>query len=294
MESSASRMTRLRRLPIAFSIPTLSTYVSGIPFGLLTVFAITIPLLAGCACSDGSRTSAHDPALAGQPSASSDANEPGMADLDSLDKEFTQKPVHVPDPLEGWNRMVFQFNDTLYVWVLTPVSKAYQRVTSEPVRAGVRNFFHNVLTPVRFVNCVAQGKGEGAANELGRFVVNTTWGVLGVADPAKERLHTQPPDDEDMGQTLAKYGAGHGFYIVWPILGPSTLRDSVGLLGDQFLSPLSYARPWALYVGTYAVKFTSDTSQAMEKYDSLKSAAVEPYSAIRDAYIQYRAKCVEQ
>jgi phospholipid-binding lipoprotein MlaA len=287
-------MTQLRRLPIVFSIPTLSTYVSGVSFGLLTVLAITVPLLTGCACSDGSRTPARDPALAPQSSAASDINEAGMADLDSLDKEFSQKPVHVPDPLEGWNRMVFQFNDTLYAWVLTPVCKAYRQVTSEPVRTGVRNFFHNLLTPVRFVNCIAQGKGEGAADEVGRFVVNTTWGVLGVADPAKERLHTQPPGDEDMGQTLAKYGAGHGFYIVWPILGPSTLRDSVGMVGDQFLSPLSYVKPWELYVGAYSVKFTSDTSQGLDQYESLKSAAVEPYSAIRDAYVQYRAKCVEQ
>jgi phospholipid-binding lipoprotein MlaA len=259
------------------------------------MIALSLSLLAGCAAPGGGRTAPHDPVLvAGQSSASGDANEAGMGDFEALDKEFSEKPVRVPDPLEGWNRAVFRFNDAVYAWVLTPVAKAYRQVTSEPVRAGVRNFFHNVLTPVRFVNCVAQGKGAGAADEVGRFVVNTTWGILGVADPAKERLHTQPPDDEDLGQTLAKYGAGNGFYIVWPIVGPSTLRDSVGMLGDQFLSPLRYVKPWELYVAAYSVKFTSDASQSLGQYDSLKSTAVEPYSAIRDAYIQHRAKCVEQ
>jgi phospholipid-binding lipoprotein MlaA len=256
--------------------------------------AVLTSLLAGCAASGGAKAAGHDPALADPCSAASDVNEAGTTDFDALDKEFSQKPARVPDPLEGWNRMVFRFNDAAYAWVLAPVCKAYRQVTSEPVRTAVRNFFHNLATPARFVNCMAQGNDKAAGLEFGRFMVNSTWGILGVTDPAKVRLDLQPPSDEDLGQTLGRHGAGNGFYIVWPIAGPSTLRDSVGMLGDAFLSPLHYVEPWELYVGLCTVKFTQDTSESLGQYDSLKSAAVEPYSAMRDAYIQYRAKSVEQ
>ena len=125
-------------------------------------------------------------------------------------------------------------------------------------------------------------------------MVNTTWGVLGVADPAKDRLGLEVSDDEDLGQFLGSQGVGNGLYIVWPLWGPSTLRDSVGLVGDQFLSPLSYLRRWDTYLAIFAVKATNEASLHLGDYESLKSAAIEPYTACRDAYIQYRAKQIQQ
>ena len=258
--------------------------------------ALVLVILAGCA-SSGGRPAARDltPPSEQTPTAdANDANEAGTADFESLDKEFAQKTVTVPDPLEGWNRLMFQFNDVLYFNVLKPVGRAYKQITSAPVRTGVRNFFHNLSTPVRFVSCWAEGRADEAGMELGRFMVNTTWGILGVWDPAKDQLHLDPNDDEDLGQALAVHGVGHGFYIVWPLLGPSTLRDSVGLAAGQFLNPLYYVESWEVCLGASALKTTNETSQSLGQYESLKEAAVEPYSALRDAYIQYRAKCVER
>jgi phospholipid-binding lipoprotein MlaA len=125
-------------------------------------------------------------------------------------------------------------------------------------------------------------------------MVNTTWGILGVADPAKDRLGLDLADDEDMGQTLGVHGAGHGFYIVWPGLGPSTLRDSVGMVADLFLNPVTYVEPWEVSLGVRAVRITNDTSFSLGDYETLKSAAIEPYTALREAYIQYRARNVQR
>jgi len=200
----------------------------------------------------------------------------------------------VPDPLEGWNRVMFQVNDKVYFWVLKPVAQAYQQISPLPVRTGVRNFFHNLSTPVRFTGCFLQGKDDDAGREFGRFMVNTTWGILGVADPAKDRLGLEVSDDEDLGQVLGVYGAANGFYIVWPLWGPSTLRDSVGLLGDLVLNPVSYLRRWDTYLAVSGVKVTNDASLHLGDYESLKSAAIEPYTSFRDAYIQYRAKQIQE
>ena len=104
------------------------------------------------------------------------------------------------------------------------------------------NFFENLTTPARFVNCLLQGKGPEADRELRRFGINTTAGVLGFGDPAYDRWGLKPAE-EDLGQTLAVYGLGDGFYVVWPLFGPSTLRDSVGMVGDSFLNPVRYVEP---------------------------------------------------
>jgi phospholipid-binding lipoprotein MlaA len=102
------------------------------------------------------------------------------------------------------------------------------------------------------------------------------------------------PRDEDLGQTFATYGIGDGFYIVWPILGPSTLRDSVGMVGDWFLNPVSYVHPIEAYLGIRATETVNDTSFRIGDYESLKEAAIDPYVAFRNAYIQYRKRKVEE
>jgi len=166
-------------------------------------------------------------------------------------------------------------------------------VIPTPVRSGVKNFFYNLTAPIRMVSCILQGKGRAASAELTRFLINSTVGVLGFGNPAK-RWPELNPSEEDLGQTLATYGIGNGFYIVWPILGPSTLRDSVGMVGDWFLNPVSYVEPTEAYLEIWAIEKVNETSFRIGDYESLKEAAIDPYVAFRNAYIQYRKKKVEE
>jgi phospholipid-binding lipoprotein MlaA len=214
-------------------------------------------------------------------------------DLDTLYAEAKAGTVHVADPIAPFNRAMYHFNDKFYFWVLKPVTKGYKYVVPAPLRLSVKNFFDNLIMPVRLVNCVLQGKFHSAGTEVTRFVINSTAGMLGFADPADNypQLKTK---DEDLGQTLGAYGIGNGFYIVWPLVGPSTLRDTVGLAGDQFLNPVAYVRPAEAAFGITAYKRVNTTSFHIGDYESLKESAIDPYSAIRDAYIQSRAKKVRE
>jgi phospholipid-binding lipoprotein MlaA len=214
-------------------------------------------------------------------------------DLSFLKDEKPSTAATVPDPLISWNRVMFQFNDKLYFWVLKPVAKGYRAVFPEPVRTGVKNFFFNLTTPIRFASCLLQGKLGPAGRELGRFFINSSVGVLGLGNPAKAFPKFNPPE-EDLGQTLGVYGLGNGIYIVWPVLGPSTLRDSVGLAGDYFLDPVSYVTPWWDATAIDGVKTINATSFRIGDYEALKSAALDPYEALRDAYIQNRRTLVRQ
>jgi phospholipid-binding lipoprotein MlaA len=210
-----------------------------------------------------------------------------------FDDEVEEEAVQVADPLQPWNRAMFHFNDRLYFWALKPVARGYRAVVPTPVRSGVKNFFHNLTMPIRMVSAILQGKGRVASAELTRFLINSTVGVLGFGNPAK-RWPELNPSEEDLGQTLGTYGIGNGFYIVWPILGPSTLRDSVGMVGDCFLKPVSYVDPIEAYLGIRAYEIVNETSFRIGDFESLKDAAIDPYVALRNAYIQNRKKKVEE
>ena len=189
---------------------------------------------------------------------------------------------------------MFGFNDVLYFWVAKPVTHVYEGVVPKPARIGIGNFFENLTTPARFVNCLLQGKGPEANRELRRFGINTTAGVLGFGDPAYDRWGLKPAKKEDLGQTLAVHGFGDGFYVVWPVFGSSTLRDSVGMVGDQFLNPVRYVKPMEVSIGISAVDATNKGSFHIGEYEDFKSAAVDPYVAMRGAYIQYRSKQIKE
>ena len=204
-----------------------------------------------------------------------------------------ENPGYVADPIAPWNRAMFHFNDKLYFWVLKPLAKGYRAVIPRLARTGIQNFFTNLTTPIRLVGCLLQGKGNAAAFEFSRFVVNTTVGVLGFGNPAKNYPELNPPE-EDFGQTLGSYGIGNGFYIVWPFLGPSTLRDSVGRFGDFFLNPVSYVQPLEAYLGVRGFDVVNETSFRIGDYESFKDAAISPYEAFRDAYIQHRKKKIKE
>lgn len=212
-------------------------------------------------------------------------------DFDPFEGEDQEEVTRVPDPIYHWNKAMYHFNDKFYFWVLKPVARAYGWTVPEAARRGVRNFFHNVRFPIRFLNCLVQAKGGAAGEELGRFLVNTTAGILGFGDPAKRSLDLSPRE-EDLGQSLGRWGLGNGFYIVWPLLGPSTLRDSMGLLGDSFVDPVSYVKPTKALVAIEVYDVVNWTSLEIGEYEAFKKAAIDPYVALRDAYIQNRKQQV--
>jgi len=252
-------------------------------------FVILAVTAAGCAVSDPAPSVSGAPGPTAEPQLVRAADE----DFDLLDEELVEQTVEVADPLEPWNRMMYHVNDGLYFWVFKPIGQAYRDLTPEPARIGIRNFFHNLSTPARLVNCLLQGKGDAAGTELNRFVINSTAGVLGFGDPARDEFGLEPAK-EDLGQTLAVYGFADGFYIVWPVFGPSTVRDSVGKAGDQFLNPTRYIEPTEISIGISAVRGVNEGSFHIGEYEAFKSEAVEPYVAMRQAYIQYRNKQVQE
>jgi phospholipid-binding lipoprotein MlaA len=203
------------------------------------------------------------------------------------------KRVEIADPLEPFNRAMYEFNDKMYFWVLKPVARGYSTVVPEKARVGVDNFLSNMKFPIRFINSLLQADFGAAATEVGRFMVNTIWGIGGLLDPASGNQINLAKQDRDFGQTLGVYGVGQGFYINWPILGPSSPRDTVGLAGDYFLQPSAYLDPWTIWLGIKAYEKVNSTSLVIGDYESLKEAAIDPYVAIRDAYVQYRLKKVK-
>ncbi|MGN0008420.1 MAG: VacJ family lipoprotein [Desulfovibrionaceae bacterium] len=219
--------------------------------------------------------------------------QPGDATFDDELDDYSSQPVAaISDPLEPWNRFWFAFNDIFYLHVAKPLYRGYVFITPQEFRTGVSNFFHNLFFPVRFVNNILQGKFKAAGVEFGRFVINTTVGFGGLIDVAKGRKTIVPVDErgEDFGQTLGTWGVGHGFYIVWPFLGPSSLRETAGFLADSYTTPLAYvsAHPVVLQTGVSVGDGFSHLDSILETYESVKDSAVDPYVAAREAYIEYR------
>jgi len=263
------------------------------------IIVILTVLIAGCASSNNnSKFSTNQQNTLNNPNnIESDPNsfDEAFADdeFDLLEDELDEQMIEVADPLEPFNRLMFGVNDVLYFWVAKPCAETYKAVVPKPARTGVRNFFHNLTTPVRYVNCLLQGKGDSADTELRRFLVNTTEGILGFGDPARDKYELQPVQ-EDLGQTLAVHGMDDGFYIVWPFFGPSNVRDSLGMVGDMFLNPVRYVEPWETSMYISAGKGINEGSFHIGEYEDFKSAALEPYVAMREAYIQYRNKKIQE
>jgi len=194
--------------------------------------------------------------------------------------------VRIADPIESFNRASFWFNDKLYFYLLKPVARVY-RVVPEQGRTSVSHFFSNLATPIRFANCLLQIKLKDAGTELGRLALNTTVGMGGLLDPAKSLGMSKK--EEDFGQTLGHYGVGQGFYLVIPVLGPSSLRDGVGLVADSFLDPMTYL--FDLFperVGVKAYETVNFISLDKDTYESIKKDSLDPYLFIRNVYAQRR------
>jgi len=200
----------------------------------------------------------------------------------------------IPDPFEPINRAAFQFNDKFYFWILKPVATAYKAAVPQGLRIWFRNFFYNLEAPVRVANCFLQGKLKEAGNETARFFLNTTLGFFGCVDQAKDKFGIET-QDEDLGQTLGVWGMKPAFYLEVPLLGPFSFRDGIGFVGDLFLDPRTYI--FADYPVMYVVRpveIVNEASLRLGEYEDLKSSAIDPYVAIRDAYYQYRENKVKQ
>ena len=216
-------------------------------------------------------------------------------DMGDLFEDYSEaeQEKSVADPISGFNKLMFRFNDKAYFWVFKPVAKGYGRVIPQPVRTGIDNMFDNLMFPVRFVNSLLQGKIKGAGSEIGIFTVNSTLGLLGFFPVAQDHFNMKN-SKEDLGQTFGVCKIKEGFYIVLPFLGPSTLRDLVGDIGDRFITPLSYVTPYEAALGLKAFETVNAISLRIGFYESFKEAAVDPYVAMKDAYIQLRRQKISQ
>jgi phospholipid-binding lipoprotein MlaA len=215
-------------------------------------------------------------------------------EYDDEDDEYADDDVElIADPMIGGNTQLYAFNDNMYFLVLKPVAQVWGVIPQE-LRQGVVNMFYNIRFPVRFINCLLQGKGRKAYQETGQFVINTLWGFLGMGNVAAEFPSLQP-SREDMGQTFAVWGFGHGDYIMLPFLGPSSGRDALGRLGDMFLDPIWWIPVdfWTS-VGIRAGEAVNETSVRIGEYEALKEAALDPYVMIRNAYVQNRNKLIAE
>ncbi|MEE9259488.1 MAG: MlaA family lipoprotein [Candidatus Scalindua sediminis] len=218
-------------------------------------------------------------------------------DVESEDVDVELETTFVKDPIRPYNRAIFGFNDKLYYYGFKPLYKGYNAVVPEKARIGVRNFFTNIRTPIRFFNCLFQGKFKGAGTELLRLTINTTIGVGGFSDPAKKFFHLEK-QDEDFGQTLGKYGMGSNYFIEWPFLGPSNVRDTIGFVGDVALDPLTlltfFVSPFA---STGAKGYDTLNEVSIDKgetYENIVEPAIDPYIALQDAYTQNRIKKIRE
>ena len=219
---------------------------------------------------------------------------------DSLTDEYSNDTTSL-DPLEGYNRVVTSFNDYVYINFLTPSAKAYKYVVHEDIRIGISNFFHNITFPIRFVNNILQFKFKNAGEELGRFTINSTAGILGFMDPAKKYLNLNKKE-EDFGQTLGYYGVGEGFHIVLPFFGPSNLRDTIGMAADSYLNPLSesgnlkYKIPdrTEKALGITLFRTVNTTSLNLGQYEKLRKDAIDLYPFFKNAYEQTRENKIKE
>lgn len=192
---------------------------------------------------------------------------------------------HASDPLEPINRGIDKFNRGFDKTVAKPVAKGYRVVTPNPLDLGISNFFNNLADIPSAANNLFQLKPGRALSDVGRICVNTTIGLLGFFDVASDM--GIPNYKEDLGQTLGYWGVGETPYLVIPFMGPSTLRDFVGRMGDYFLNPISYTTQ-GVYWSLSVLNFVDRRADLIEAGDVLEEAAVDQYSFLREFYLQKR------
>lgn len=194
------------------------------------------------------------------------------------------------DPLEGYNRAMYKFNDAVDTAVIKPVAKGYDAVVPDPISQGVSNFFSNLNDITVIINDLLQGKFYQAYKDTHRFVVNTTVGVGGIFDVAS--LSGLNKNNEDFGQTLGVWGADPGAYVVLPFFGPRNVRDTFGLIGDMFTDPVMYVEGDDARLALVGTRVVDTRAELLKAEKVLDEAALDEYSYVRDAYMQRRQNLV--
>jgi phospholipid-binding lipoprotein MlaA len=198
------------------------------------------------------------------------------------------------DPWEPFNDKMFTFNrEVLDRFVLKPVATAWDFVLPDQVQKGIHNIFDNLAVVRRVVNNSLQLKWAGAAKEVARFTINSTVGVVGFFDVAKDGFGIEQ-SDEDTGQTFGVWGMGPGPYLVLPFLPPLTVRDGVGYALDAAMTPYVYFIPWYANVGSTATNTVNERSINLDRFERVAESTVDLYSAVRNAYLQRRAAAIRQ
>lgn len=306
-------MTRAGRRPVCFW---------GKEYGL--ILAVLLIVLSGCAAQKVS-TNSLAPTIeqSARPVLLADADPKAIPSLAPVHDASSEEPldpfskqgedgVDEYDPWESFNTKFFEFNRQLDRWVLKPVAKGYNYVVPNIVQVGISNFFYNIRVTPRFMNNLFQGKIKGAGIEAGRFLINTTAGVGGFFDVA-QHFHLTTPE-EDTGQTLGFYGVKPGPYIMVPLLGPYTARDLVGYVGDIALNPVYWLMfpiieidaipsviPHAnrttsslILLTARGTEIVNDRSLNLEKFQGVEESTLDLYAAVRNAYLQKRAKAIRE
>lgn len=216
------------------------------------------------------------------------------------------------DPWEPLNTKIFEFNRQMDKYVLKPVAQGYDFIVPDLLQIGVSNIFYNLRFVPRFLNNIFQGKVKGASIEVGRFVLNSTVGIAGFFDLAQDVDLVTP--EEDLGQTLGFYGVKPGPYVIVPFLAPYTVRDLIGYVGDIFLNPINWMfapiievdgvpsvishanrnTSTAVQIGARVGEIVNDRSRNLQKFQGVEEATFDLYTAVRNAYLQQRARQIRE
>ncbi len=288
------------------------------------VLAVSLIVLSGCAVQKGSTNSLISPLEQQAPPVliadASHKTTPSAGPALEVSSEEPLDPFAKPgeeaideyDPWEPLNAKVFEFNRQFDRWLLKPVAKGYNFIVPNVVQIGISNFFYNIRVTPRLMNNIFQGKFKGAGIEVGRFLINTTAGIGGFFDVAQRFNLTTP--EEDTGQTLGFYGVPPGPYIILPLLQPYTVRDLVGYVGDIALNPIYWLVLPIIEIGEIpsviphynrlttslilitarGTEIVNDRSLNLEKFQGVEESTLDLYAAVRNAYLQTRAKAIRE
>lgn len=246
----------------------------------VALFLVALLLAGGCATVHGDRRV--EAARAGPPAERLPF--PASRSTAPIEPTVVGYPEY-RDPLIWVNRGIFAVNDVTYRFLLIPLGKGYTRIVPRPVRGSVGNFFHNIKTPVYAVNHLFQLKPGPLGRDLLRFAVNSTVGLLGLFDPAKAWWGLER-EETDFSETLGRYGAGYGIYLVLPLFGPSDLRKGASLVVDHFLDPVVYLTENPERTAIQGFDFFQAYAPGAERYETLRRKSEDPYVFFRNLHLQ--------
>ena len=237
---------------------------------------------------DTAALAAASPSDAGQRQETQTALATALAETTSAGEDFED------DPFEGFNEKMFWFNrEVLDRFLLKPAATAWDFIMADPVQRGIYNIFDNLAVVRRVVNNTLQWKLTGAATEVARFTINSTIGLVGFFDVARDAFGIQQRD-EDTGQTFGVWGIGPGPYLVLPFLPPLTIRDGIGYAFDTAMTPYIYFIPWYANAGATATSTVNERSLNLDRFERVAESTIDLYGAVRNAYLQRRAAAIRQ